>query len=217
MTVLETQATGSIMARLREQTSAQHKYAESRPLEQGLLRGTLPRTAYVEVLRQRLAIHRVLEPRVLTSCADFAFVAQLVEPRLLQEQNLRQDLLHFGVSPDSVEPLPAARRLIAEIERLAAQHPPALLGVYYVFEGSKNGARYVARSVRAAYGLAAGPGTLYLDPHGDEQRALWQQFKDQMDLAPFSAIDRDEIVAAAQLTFECVASLDDEILALAPA
>lgn len=212
MAVAEDRVTESIMGRLREETSAHHRHAESRALEQGLLRGDLAREAYVEMLRQRFVIHRALEERVRELWARHAFVARLVEPELLQEQNLRRDLLHFGAAPEAAAPLPSARRLIAEIERLAAERPLALLGVYYVFEGSKNGARYVARSVRAAYGLAAGAGTLYLDPHGERQRALWQQFKERMDLAPLSANDRDEIVAAARLTFECVAALDDEIL-----
>jgi len=89
--------------------------------------------------------------------------------------------------------------------------------MYYVFEGSKNGARYLVKRVAATYDLKPGPGLLYLDPHGEQQPALWAQYKARMDAAGFSPQDQDAIVAAAQQTFDLVAEVDDQVQAASTA
>lgn len=201
----------SIMTRLRDETAERHKHAEGRQMEQALVRGVLPRELYVEYLSQRLLIHRALETHVLRLCESDRRLDGLISPQLLQESNLRADLEFFQVDPASIVPREATRRFIAEIQRLSGQTPVALLGAYYVFEGSKNGARFIARALWKAFGLRPGPGTQYLDPHGEQQRPLWQQFKEAMDRIPFAQNEMDAMVEAAKGTFDAVAELDDEI------
>ncbi|MFO0839291.1 MAG: biliverdin-producing heme oxygenase [Phycisphaerae bacterium] len=200
-----------IMARLREQTARHHQLAESRELEQALARGVLPRDRYVALLGQRWLIHRTLEARVADLCRNDPRLNDVVPPNLMQEPNLRADLSFFGVRPDEVPPLPATTRLIELIDREAAHRAPALLGCYYVFEGSKNGSRMLAPRVRKAYGIDDG-GTRYFDPHGRQQRALWTEFKARMDGIPFTQPERDGMVEAACTTFDLVARLDDELI-----
>jgi len=201
----------SIMARLREGTWPQHQHAESRPLEQELAAGKLPREQYVAMLAQRLLIHRHLEHALRALRASDLRVADVVREELMQEENLRRDLAHFGVDADAVQPAAATKRLVGEVDRLVSEHPIALLGVYYVFEGSKNGARMVARALRGAYGLADGPGLLYMDPHGEQQRPLWADFKAKTDAVDLDETEQDAIVRAAQLTFTLVSDLDEEL------
>lgn len=203
----------SIMLRLREDTRAQHEHAESRPLEQALFRGTLPRQAFIDMLGQRFLIHRRLEELVGLLGERHPFVAQLIQARLLQTPNLRADLEFFGQSPDAIAPLPETTVYLAQIDGLFTTHPIALLGAYYVFEGSKNGARILARTVAQAYGLQDQRGLRYLDPHGAEQRAFWSEFKTSMDAAPLSPGDRDAIVDAARKTFDAISALDDALAA----
>jgi heme oxygenase len=205
--------TTSIMQRLRDETRDCHEHAESREFEQAMFRGTLPRGLYVQMLGQRYLIHRALEREMRRLAEHYPHVAMVVREQLFQEPNLRDDLSFFEVDAESCRPCSGTRRLVGLIESLAREQPLSLLGVYYVFEGSKNGGRMITRSVRGAYGLPPDQGTRYLDPHGNEQRSLWQQFKDQMDAAPLAPTDRDAMVAAARQTFECVSAIDDELFA----
>ncbi len=205
--------TMSLMRRLREQTAEHHGRAESNELERALLHGEAPRELYIAWLEQRFLIHRTLEALLRELRQRDPRLATAVREELFQEPNLREDLTHFGRHPGQVVPLPAARALLDRMEREVQHRPPALLGVYYVFEGSKNGARYLARSLGAAYGLENGHGLRYLDPHGEAQRSLWQQFKGAMDTIAFTPAEEEAIVEAAQWTFDAVIQLDDEIAA----
>lgn len=201
----------SIMTRLRDETSERHKHAESRPMEQALIKGGLPRELYVEYLAQRLIIHRTLETAALRLGESDARFEGLVTPELLQEGNLRGDLAFFGVDAGAIRPREATRRYVSFLQQLAVENPVAVMGAYYVFEGSKNGARYIARALWKSLGLRPGPGTLYLDPHGEQQRPLWQQFKDAMDRIVLTPTEKDAMVEAAKATFDAVADLDDEL------
>lgn len=203
--------TPGLMSRLRDETQEQHQRAESRPFEQALFKGTLPKPRYVQMLAQRYLIHRVLEREARHLRGAYPFLGAVLHDTLFQEKNLAADLACFGVDVESIQPAVATRALCADIERLAAERPLALLGVYYVFEGSKNGARMIAKRVSQAYELQPGPGMLYLDPHGDQQRPLWMEFKQRMDACGFAAADQDAMVAAARLTFDRVGELDDEL------
>ena len=204
-------ATGeSIMQQLRAATQLQHDQAEARPLEQSLVRGTLPRTLYAELLAQRWLVHAVLEERVRALCERDERLGSLIPPELYQEANLRRDLEHLGIDSELVRPLAATRRLIDDIEQAARERPLALLGCYYVFEGSKNGGRLIAQSVRQAYGLER-DGVRYLDPHGNEQRGLWRRFKQRMDGLPLAAGEQRDIIDMARLTFQRVSEMDDEM------
>jgi heme oxygenase len=172
----------------------------------------LPQAAYVALLGQRFLVHRALEARLRELARPHPVVATLVPECLWQEDNARRDLAFFGVPADAVAPLAPTGDLLADIDRTAAgANPLALLGFCYVLEGSKNGSRFIAQRVRPAYGLSPGPGTLYLDPHGDGQRPLWMAFKQRMDAAGFDAATQDALVAAAQRAFAGLSAIDDAV------
>jgi heme oxygenase len=88
------------------------------------------------------------------------------------------------------------------------------MGIYYVFEGSKNGARYIAKAMAKAWGKADTTRFRYLDPHVDSQRGLWMKFRSDMDAIPWTAAEQDQMVKAAQSTFDAISSLDDAIHAV---
>lgn len=202
----------SLMTCLRDATAAQHQRAESSALERALAAGSLPRAGYVAVLAQRLCIHRMLERELRRLAEVDPRVAEIVRDEQYQEANLVEDLRHFGVSADDVAPLRATEALTAEIGRTAGAEPAGLLGYLYVLEGSKNGARHIARRIRPAYGLSGTGGTRYFDPHGEEQRPLWAAFKSRMDAARMTDREQEAMVAAARRAFDAVAAIGDEIL-----
>lgn len=204
--------TDSISTRLRTETADAHHQAESHPLERALVAGSISREQYSEYVSQRYLIHAALDPLVLQACDADARFAGLVPSELLQAPNLRADLAYLGVDADQVEACKATEALIRQMKDGAATTPASVLGYYYVFEGSKNGARYIARALAAAWGLRpGGPGLRYLDPHGERQRPLWLEFKARLDAIAFRPDERDAMVSAACRAFELVSALDKEI------
>jgi heme oxygenase len=175
-----------IMARLKAGTAAQHAVAESKPLEAALMEGSIGRAQYEKYLSQRWLIHRELEAATDRALRTDNRLTSLGLPSLYQTKNLEADLAHLQSKLESIRPLPGATKLIQEIQKAT---PATLMGIFYVFEGSKNGARYISKSLAKAGQTAL----RYLDPHGEQQRPLWMKFR------------------AAQATFDAISSLDDAI------
>ena len=201
-------ATDGIMARLKAGTAAQHAVAESKPLEAALIEGSIGRAQYQKYLAQRWLIHRALEKATDQALKNDARLSSLNLPFLYQTKNLESDLARLQANLDSLLPLPGATSLTEKIQKAA---PATLMGIFYVFEGSKNGARFIAKALAKAWGLPDTTGFRYLDPHGEEQRSLWMKFRSAMDAIAWTPEEQVQMVAAAQATFDAISSLDDAI------
>jgi len=200
--------TEGVMARLKAGTATQHAVAESKPLEAALIEGSIGQAQYEKYLSQRWLIHRDLEAATDRALTTDARLASLGLPSLYQTKNLEFDLAHLQANLKSIHPLSGATNLIQEIQKAA---PATLMGIYYVFEGSKNGARYIAKAMAKAWGKADTTSFRYLDPHGESQRGLWMKFRSDMDAIPWTPSEQDQMVKAAQSTFDAISSLDDAI------
>lgn len=198
-----------IMTRLRDETHAEHKLAENSDFERALVSGRIPLAAYVSYLQQRLAIHRALDRAAIELCESDTRLEGLIPRELLQADNLQADLTFFGASP--ADPLPPTAEFVNWIESRARVSDIALLGVYYVFEGSKNGARFIARGIAGPLGLTPPAGLRYLDPHGEAQRGLWQDFRARMSAIRFTNAERELMVDGAKRAFAAVRAVDHAI------
>lgn len=197
-----------IMARLKAGTAAQHAVAESKPLEAALIEGSIGQAQYQKYLAQRWLIHRELEKATDKALKTDIRLSSLSLPALYQTKNLESDLARLQTDLKSIHPLPGATKLIQEIQKAA---PAILMGIFYVFEGSKNGARFIAKAMAKAWGLSDTASFRYLDPHGEEQRGLWMKFRSDMDAIAWTPAEKDQMVQAAQATFDAISSLDDAI------
>jgi heme oxygenase len=197
-----------IMARLKAGTAAQHAVAESKPLEAALVEGSIGQAQYQKYLSQRWLIHRELEAATDRALKTDARLASLHLPSLYQTKNLESDLARLQSDLQSIQPLPGATHLIREIRQAT---PPTLMGIYYVFEGSKNGARFIGKALAKAWGLSDTTSFRYLDPHGEEQRGFWMKFRSDMDGIAWTPNEQDQMVSAAQTTFDAISSLDDAL------
>lgn len=204
-----TAAPAGIMGRLKAETAAQHAVAEAKPLEAALIAGSIDHAQYKQYLAQRWVIHRALESATDRALSQDPRLAALGLPGLYQTANLEADLAHLGVDTGSIKPLKGADNLLALIRE--AGTPAVLMGIYYVFEGSKNGARFIARALSKAWGKSDLEGLKYLDPHGEAQRGLWMKFREDMNSIDWSPAEQDQMVKAAQETFDAISALDDEI------
>jgi heme oxygenase len=124
---------------------------------------------------------------------------------------LERDLAHFGHDVATPSPVPATGALVEQMGRWAAGSTPALLGVLYVLEGSTNGSRYIARSLRKAYDLSGEAGLAFMDPYGDLQPQRWLEFKRQLE-ASAGAGDLDGLIVAARATFDAVTEIGQGLL-----
>lgn len=106
-------------------------------------------------------------------------------PRRVRRYALAQDLTALDLSPLPVAPAPT---------------PPfaAAVGMLYVLEGSRLGARFLSRQVRAA---DPGLPLAYLT-HG-EDADLWRTFTAWMEAIPRVGFQADDAEAGARYAFQC--------------
>ena len=206
-----TEEAQGVMQRLRESTRDLHDAAEHHDFQRAFAQGSLPKDRYVSYLQQMYLVHGALEEQMRAAAETSEAIRAVVDDRQYQVPYLVEDLEFFGVDPSSIEPLPATRRLMNEIESMASE-PASLLGLHYVVEGSNNGSRFIARGLMPAYGLTPGPGLRYLDPYGDAQRERWQAFRAAMDEVGFSEEDSDRLLASARHMFQGIVEISDDLL-----
>ncbi|MCU0303772.1 MAG: biliverdin-producing heme oxygenase [Thermoanaerobaculales bacterium] len=204
-----TEAHRTIMERLREETSGHHKDAESRTLQRQIAKGTVERGAFVRYLGQLYLVHRTLEDGLREARVKHPAIAVLATSERMRVPDLVYDLEFFEVAPESLLPGRATRRFVSLMEKVRASDPVALLGAFYVVEGSTNGGRFLAQVLHRAWNLD-GDGLASLDPYGDRQPLLWGAFKREMNAAAFEPGQVEAIVGMAKRTFEAIAEISDE-------
>ena len=193
--------------RLKEDNWDLHEQAEHDTLPQHMVKGTIPKETYAELLGQMWLVSRVLDAAVVAKRDEVPVLKELVTDRQLQIQYLEEDLAHWDVDTASLEPKPGTAGLIAEIERSRDAEPIRLFGLHYVREGANNGNKYVAMKIRKAWGVEDGAGFRYLDPYGGDQRPMWDAFKVKLNEIELTEDEKSAIVAGARSMFEHIIAM----------
>jgi len=200
------------MATLKTATADQHRRAEKHAFQQMMVRGTLSREAYAGWLGQMLLVHRTLEGHLDGLAAGRPAIATVFEDDRRRVPAILDDLAFYQAEGDH-QPLPATTRFLEYLDRLAEGDALALLGVFYVLEGSTNGARFIAKRLRTAYDLPMdGAGTAFVDPYGEAQPARWQAFKEAMEELHLGDAQINAITRAAQETFDAIGAMSSDLL-----
>lgn len=207
----DTTVTLSIMDRLRTETAGKHKAAETHPVQAALATGKLSGLDYVRYLGQMLHVHRELERPLAGWYGQHPGGCALRQVHHDHEPDLIEDLEAFGVDAGSVKPGQAALAFAERIRVLEETNPLALLGYYYVLEGSHNGGRFLAKGLRHVYGLD-GAGVRYLDPYGDQQHERWRAWKEAMLTVAWTPEEEDKLVEAAGEMFDWMGRIGDDVL-----
>lgn len=187
---------------LKDKTRQQHDDAEHHDLHAVMFgsRGVeAARAAYVGTLQQHLHIQIAFERELRRLAAASPLFASVVRPEHYHLAALRDDLRAFD--SDEVDATPGTRRFVEFIEHAARDGGLALLGIFYVFEGSTNGGTIIAMRVRELLGLPHGVGTAFINPHGNQVRPIWMQWKASVDALPLDDAQRDAAIAGAQEAF----------------
>ncbi len=199
-----------ISQRLREDNWDLHERAEHDTLPQHMVRGTLPKDVYVQLLGQLFLANRALDEAIVARRATTPVLNTMVTDMQLQTPYLEADLRHFGVNPASLTHKPATATFIKEVAVYAGSEPLKLFGLHYVREGANNGNKFVAMKLKKAWGVEGRDGFHYLDPYGEGQRPLWERFKRDLDKIEFTEAEKQAVVAAARSMFEHMIALHKE-------
>lgn len=190
----------TLTERLKQAIADSHERIESLPLTAAMLGGRLPRGAYLGLLAELECVHEPLE-------AEFSRRADHVpvyRASMARTELLRGDRLALAAEPLPPAPLAETQELLDRIRNWADRTPWALVGVLYVFEGSRMGSLVLAKRLAASLGVPAEPGRgldYHLDGAAERPRA-WGRFKGEIDALPLTPGQQDEVVRAATETMD---------------
>lgn len=195
------------MDRLKAETSGAHELTESIPFSAAMVQGRLPLESYVGQLAAYSLVHEALDDALAAS--THPAVKAVWRDDLAKAPLLAADLRHFASQRDSVpaEAMQVARAFAGWISGLAIASPVALLGVLYVLEGSTLGATILRQHIARAYGLTGTDGLAYYSPYGNKVMPHWKEFKERMNGAVTDANEQQQVLAAADGTFQRVGDI----------
>lgn len=173
-----------------------------------MARGTISRAEYAAYLGQLLHLWNAIDDGVAKAAARDLRVKAMVREYHPHAWRVRADLRFYG--RDGGAPALGTTATMVEMIQAAAESS-AIVGAWYVLEGSANGGRYIAKSLATAFRLDGRDGLMAMDPHGEAQRERWQAWREALDAAGFDEAERAGILAAANATFEGMSGIMDAL------
>ena len=209
----------SLTAELKLRTREQHDAAEHHEAH-AILFGScgpaLARETYVRLLGQHLTIQEAFEGELIRLCENNELVHALHRPHHRHLHALREDLKALAVPSQQRKPSLATRATADFIRASSAEDAAAFIGVFYVLEGSTNGGTIIAKRLRDILQLESDAGTRYINPHGAQVRARWQEWKQSADALTMNASQRERACNAAGAMFTHMQQILTEIRADLP-
>jgi heme oxygenase len=196
---------------LKSATAEQHRDAERRQLQQQMVTGKITTPTYVAWLGQMLLLHDALARAIAARGPAHQPLADVVRDDGVHVTNLRADLTALGADASKVTALPATANALQQLTDTAASDAVALLGANYVLEGSMNGNKYIAK---ALIRTLSAPAIKYLDPYGDDQRAVWAAYRERMNALTLDESASTRIVVSARSMFESISAISDELISV---
>ncbi len=196
---------------LRESTKDLHSSAEGNQFQHLLGSGKVEKDDYCRYLQQLYVLHKTLGELLQERKAHPA-LHKIVQDYHFDLTCLKNDLGFFNQTAEASQAVPATSELTSAMSRTAAHSPAGLLGYLYVLEGSTNGAKFLAKALRAGLNLPETAGASYFDRYGDKQRERWMKFKEDMNELEFSDEERAELVANAKETFHTFSKIGNQLL-----
>lgn len=203
-----------VMDALRESTKELHADTEGHEFQKQLGSGTVRQDLYVRYLGQLYLMHKHLADLLPRAAASDPRIAAVVAPYHSDLSAVIGDLAYFDVSTDTVVPLSATAGLLSTMDELSRQSPYSLLGHLYVLEGSTNGAKFMAKTLRKGLNLPEEQGAKYFDRYGDLQRERWTGFKATMNEQGFNPSEIEALVVEAKRMFQTFFEIGCELEAL---
>lgn len=202
----------SLSRRLRDGTRQAHVQAERSAFMGRVLKGTVSRAGYADMLESLLEIYRALEGG-LEEAADP--VRALHPPALHRTEALERDLAVFrdgglpGGEPGTGPPAgerPAAAGALAERIRAVSGVSGASGGLlshaYVRYLGDLSGGRVLGRLVRKRFGLEGEEGVaFYAFPELDDPDGFKVRYREGLDALPLAEEEQEAVVDEARRSF----------------
>lgn len=200
----------TVMDTLRTCTQDLHTDAEGQDFQRSMGTGNVQREPFIKYLGQLYYMHKHISD-LLEQHRDMPVIQKVLKPYHQDLTCVTNDLAYFdrGVSDEPI--LPSTKRINDYLSELAATSPVSLLGALYVLEGSTNGAKFLAKSMRKALDCPVERGASYFDRYGEAQRQRWTKFKEDMVACNFSEAQTQELVAAARRMFQAFFEIGQDL------
>ncbi len=185
-----------ILQKLRVQTITQHREIEYNSCLKRLSED-LSLSEYIQILEKFYAFYSSFESHL-----DWDKLKQLSHAELTEERRraplLEKDLSHFGVPLDKTPTiLPYARSFSF----------PALMGCFYVLEGSSLGRKMLYPSLVAKFNLNQNAGGAFFYDKGEKISVNWRNFCQMLKSKIVTEGDKKICTEAAIQTFENINEL----------
>lgn len=181
--------------RIRAEMAVIHAQIDSSPMAAALVSGQIDREAYGLLLGAMFDLHSAFEEAL-----DAARVLPEMykAPSFFRADDIQRDLIALGIG--EIEPTPeTVADMIEAIREWPAVSPWKLLGALYVFEGSRMGSLFMAKSLARAFDLTPAPGA-GLDYHlaGAATRPqTWMGFRQSINALQLNEADAADVLAGA--------------------
>jgi heme oxygenase len=176
-----------------------------------LLGGTCDVADYADLLGQYSFVYDALE-RAAARMADHPVAAPFVSAQLTRMPAIRADL-EYLVGPDWSElvcPLPATTRYVRRLNEVAAEWPGGFVAHHYTrYSGDLSGGQTLGRMLTDRFGFETNGILFTIFDQVADPSAFTDTYRAQLDAAPWSAEERERVIAEVELACE----LDHGLLA----
>lgn len=180
-----------IMARLKQETLAQHQQTED---EVDLMSDDFTLADYRDLLTRFYAFYRPYEEKMRAAVKERP--VGLDYGRRQNTPRIVTDLRALGMSDGEI----AGLQVTDDLPRIDSAE--RIYGSLYVIEGSTLGGRIIARHLKEKFGLDEQSGLAFFSGYGEETGPMWKDFGRAVSEFAANGADEDEIIAAANETFE---------------
>ncbi|MDR6574897.1 heme oxygenase [Curtobacterium sp. 320] len=178
---------------------------------QDLLAGRCDVGEYAALLGQYAFVYDALE-RAAERMADHPVAAPFVTSQLTRMPAIRADL-EYLIGPDWSElvcPLPETTAYVRRLNEVAATWPGGFVAHHYTRSlGDLSGGRLIGRLLAEQFGFETNGVLFYIFDQVADPSAFEQTYRAQLDAAPWSAEERERVIAEVELAHR----LDSGLLA----
>lgn len=198
----------TLSSQLREATAEAHTIAERHPVQGRMAKGAATREDYANWLEQMHHIWSAVDASVEEAASRDPRVQSMLRPYHRHAPRIVADLAYLGRNEIGAAS-PGTQQLVNFIRSNAAS--AAVIGPWYVLEGSNNGGRFLAKALSRPLGIPGPEGLTSLDPHGDAQQPRWHEWRTALDAQNFTDAERAAMIDAAGRTFAGLTPVFDDL------
>ena len=198
---------------MRRQTWPDHERAEHSVFEVALVRGTVPRDAYADLLAQVWHIYDALEARA-EELKDDPLAGGVIFPELHRKEAIEADL-EFYAGSDWAEKYPIMPVTEEYRDRIRSATPSQYVAHHYTrYLADLSGGFDIDRGISGAFGLEGENGRRYYQwPGIPDAMAFKKQYREVLSEMPVSVEEKrsiiQEVLYAYELNIEMVEILAD--------